>query len=134
MGNIFDNLGRNTVNISNRTFGYVCLWANSQSSPSITEENLVLYNSPDQTQKKYGFGQTFGGGEALAFNPDSPSIEFRADFFIGLKESVDAKGNEVITLKDINADLLDMGIDYVVRKVVKIHDGKMMLATLVKKR
>lgn len=132
MGNIFDNLAKQVVNVANETFGYVCTWINSQSSPAQSEVQKVLYNSPDQTRKKYGFGQTFGAGESLGFNPDSPSMEYRGDFFIGLRDSVRAGQSEYVNIKDIGSD--GPGVDYFVEKVSKIHDGNLMVAILKVKR
>lgn len=132
MGNIFDTLGEQVFDIAGKTFGYVCTWVNSQASPAQTEVQIVLFNDPDTTQKKYGFGQTFGAGEALTFSPIGPSMEYRKDFFIGLKASVDKKDAQYVNIKPINSD--EAGIDYYVRKVIGIHDGKTFLATLAVKK
>lgn len=128
MGNVFDNLGKKVFNIAGTTFGYVCTWIDSQSSPAQSEQRTVLFNDPNTTQKKYGFGQTFGAGQSLEFSPRGSSMEYTDDFFIGLKASVDNKGDEYVNIKELNSD--SIGIDYYVKKVIKIHDGKTLLASL----
>lgn len=132
MGNIFDSLAKTVVNIANETFGYVCTWANSQTSPAQIEVQQVLLNSPDQTRKKYGFGQTFGGGESLGYDSGSSSMEYRDDFFVGLMENVKGSKNEYVNIKEIGDN--GPGVDYFVNKASRIHDGKMIVAILTLKR
>ena len=128
MANLFDGLRKNMVDTVNTVFGHICTWVNSQSSPAETEQQKVLYNSPDQTQKKYGFGQTFGGGKSLEFEPAHPSIEYKAEYFIMLKQNVDDGIFEYVNIKEIGSD--GPGQDYFVRKVEKKHDGNTVLAIL----
>lgn len=132
MGNLFDGLAKKVVHIANETFGYVCTWTSSQSSPAQTEVQKVLINGPDVTRKKYGFGQTFGAGESLGFDVGAKSMEYSDEYFIGLMESVKSSNTEYVNIKEIGSD--GPGEDFYVRKATRIHDGKMIVAILVLKK
>lgn len=90
--------------------GYDASWTPTVGGP--TQNARVLFHNPTEnrtidTQAEY--------------EPYRFEMEYFADYFTGLKNSVDASGKEVVTVNDV---------DYNVRKVIAKSDGKQFVATL----
>jgi hypothetical protein len=119
--NIFDTLKKKAFDVVTNLMGYDASWTNSVSNVLLTAK--VGYKDPSEKQELSGID---------SWNPDQPFMEYRAGFFPGLKESVDAGVAEyVLITQQGDADSV---IGYFNVKEVKTKvDGDTFVARLVKK-
>ena len=119
--NIFDTLKTKAFDVVTNLMGYDASWTNSVSNILLTSK--VGYKDPSEKQELSGID---------SWNPDQPFMEYRAGFFPGLKESVDAGVAEyVLITQQGDADSV---IGYFNVKEVKTKvDGDTFVARLVRK-
>jgi len=119
--NIFDTLKTKAFDVVTNLMGYDAAWTSSVSNVLLTAK--VGYKDPSEKQELSGID---------SWNPDQPFMEYRAGFFPGLKESVDAGVAEyVLITQQGDADNV---IGYFNVKEVKTKvDGDTFVARLVKK-
>lgn len=113
MGNLFDSLQDNTVDVVTNTMGYPASWQPVAGGPVITA--AVLYNA---NTDKYDLSN-------MGYEPEKWRMEYRAPFFPGLKQSVDENVDEIVTIT-----LPDGDTEFFVRRVIAAFDGKTFIAYL----
>lgn len=119
--NIFDTLKTKAFDVVINLMGYDASWTSSVSNVLLTAK--VGYKDPSEKQELSGID---------SWNPDQPFMEYRAGFFPGLKESVDAGVAEYVLITQ-QGDT-DTVIGYFNVKEVKTKvDGDTFVARLVKK-
>lgn len=104
MPNIFDGPKKALHNLTARIMGYVAVWSE--------EMQKINYKGPSSERELSGFD----------YYPTVPEMEYFDGQFVGLKEAVDAGGNEEVSIETI-------GIFWV-RQVNKKYDGDTYTATL----
>ncbi len=113
--NLFDGLRDHAVAVVTHNMGYTATWSPADDSAQQVAE--VLYK--DATEKTDRFGET------VNFSEFDYQIEFSYLKFIGLKDSVDNGGKEVISVS------LPSGIkNFYVERVGKVADGSTSIAYL----
>lgn len=114
MGSAFDSLRNSVFDTTKAVFGRQAEWIAADGGASFS--GRVHFNNPTEALKVQGF----------EFQADAIEIEYREGEFAGLKERVDKRGtSETITIDST---------EYLVRQVVRIHDGSTYLARLVPKQ
>ena len=122
MGNIFDTLKIKAFDVVTNLMGYDAAWTGSVSNVLLTAK--VGYKDPSEKQELSGID---------SWNPDQPFMEYRAGFFIGLKESVDAGIAEYVLITQ-QREAEEVVVGYFNVKEVKTKvDGDTFVARLVKK-
>lgn len=116
MANIFDQLQVNTFDTVTKTMGYPASWLPAGGGPVQTAE--VLYK--DSTEKYELSNQDF--------DPLQWRMEYRYGFFTTLKNSVDNTATETVIISLPEGD-----VEFYVRRVDTIVDGKTFIAYLQKK-
>lgn len=111
MSNLFDGIRDTSFDIVTNTIGYDATWIPSDSSHPAGYTARVLFKYPESDRK-------LSGATYSSFNYE---MEYRRDFFPGLKLSVDATGTEQITVD---------GKNYHCRNVDVISDGNTFKAQL----
>lgn len=91
MENIFDSLKRQAFDVITNTMGYNASWLSSESG-SVLLAARVGYKDPSEKQELSGIE---------SWNPDQPFMEYRVDFFPGLKSRVDDGQLEFITISGV---------------------------------
>lgn len=86
--NIFDSLKRQAFDTVTNIMGYNATWI----SESIIYTARVGYYDPSEKQELSGID---------SWRPDEPFMEFRVDYFQGLKQRVDESNLEYITIEGI---------------------------------
>jgi hypothetical protein len=94
--------------------GYDATWTSSESGSSQLTAR-VTYKDPSEAQELSGID---------TWNPDEPFMEYRVDFFPGLKERVDSSKLEYV-------EILEIGW-FAVREVKTKFDGDTFIARLTK--
>ena len=107
--NIFDGLQDNCFDVVTTTMGYDATWSPSVGGP--TQTARVLFNNPTESRKL----------SEVEYDPYAYRMEYKMGVFNGLKESADANGTEVVTIK---------GQQYNVRQVAAKNDGNTLIAVL----
>jgi len=112
MRNIFDSLKRQAFDIVTKTMGYDATWLSSESGSTILTAS-VGYKDPSEKERLSGID---------TWNPDQPFMEYRVDFFTGLKARVDNGQLEHVTI---------VGVGYFsVKEVLTSVDGDTYVARL----
>ncbi len=86
--NIFDSLKTRVFDKVVKTMGYDAEWVSSESGISKTAR--VGYKDPSEKYELSGLD---------SWNPDEPFMEYRIEFFAGLKESVDKGRQEFVSIE-----------------------------------
>lgn len=89
--NHFDSLKRQAFDVVTQTMGYNATWQSSESG-SLLLSARVGYKDPSEKQELSGID---------SWNPDQPFMEYRVDFFPGLKARVDSAELEHVTIEGI---------------------------------
>lgn len=114
MENIFDSLKRRAFDTVTQVMGYNATWTSSESGSSELTAR-VGYKDPSEAQELSGID---------SWNPDEPFLEYRADFFPGLKERVDNKELEHVAI---------IGVGYfAIQDIRTKFDGDTFVARLLK--
>lgn len=111
MPNPFDNLRRMTFAAATTAFGEVATWAPSTGGLAVSAP--ILFKDPS-SDMSLAF---------VDFSHIKPVCEFPADAFPGLKDAVDERLRERLSIG---------GVFYFVTLVEAIHDGATYKATLVR--
>ncbi|MCO5238864.1 MAG: hypothetical protein M9904_02305 [Chitinophagaceae bacterium] len=112
--NIFDGMRDKAHDVVSNTMGYTASWLPSDSTDG--DEPLtarVLFNKPTDKEKVDGY----------EYDPYRYMMEYRNDFFPGLKDRVDSNRNETVFIS---------GIEYYVRSIAAKYDGNTLIAELYK--
>ena len=112
---LFDNMRKNVVAITEKVFGDVATWLDSEGA--VIFEGLVYYADAEKIA-------SLGDTEIANYSPYDIFIEYSIDQFQGLKNSVDSGNIEKLTIKEA---------EFLVRSIVAIADGNMFIAKLQKK-
>lgn len=110
-GSAFDALQNTMFETVKNQFGFSATWTASDSSQ--TWEGLVLFRNPTQVFELSGFGQ---------YDPTLWEMEYKFGDFPGLRELVDMRETQEVVTID--------GVQYYVRAVSTIYDGRTIKATL----
>lgn len=89
--NVFDSLKRTAFDVVTNLMGYNAKWTSSESGSSELTAR-VGYKDPSEAQELSGIE---------SWNPNEPFMEYRIDFFPGLKSQVDAGKLEHVTIEGI---------------------------------
>lgn len=112
MGNLFDGLESSAFDVVTNTMGYDAEWIPSNGSYPQGYTARVLFKNPEDDYK-------LSTANYSSFNY---KMEYRLDFFPGLKTTVDtAQTEETVTVN---------GLNYYVRGIDTKYDGKTYIATL----
>ena len=110
MENIFDSVKRKAFDVVTKVMGYNASW--------VTESGVLTarvgFKDPSEKQELSGIG---------SWNPNEPFMEYRIDFFEGLKESVDSGNLEFVDISGIGY--------FAVKEVQTKIDGETFVARLV---
>ncbi len=106
---LFDAIQSNLHNAVNNTFGVTAAWNPSNGGDEKTA--IVLFKDASETARMLG----------IEYDPQRPMIEYKIGDLTGLKESVNDKNDEILTIN---------GIEYGVNDVKAKHDGKTFFADL----
>ena len=109
--NLFDGMRDSSFDVVTNTMGYDATWIPSDGSYPLGYTARVLFKDPEAEQK-------LSGASYSSFNYQ---MEYRKDFFEGLKALVDATSSEEVTVNSIT---------YYVRDVSTKYDGNTLIATL----
>lgn len=101
--NPFDKYKMDVFDTVAKTMGYLATWGG--------ETAQVLFKEPTEKQKLF----------AADFDPNAYTIEYKKGVFAGLKQSVDEKNEEVVTIRDN---------EYNVQTVTQKFDGEIFEAKL----
>jgi hypothetical protein len=110
MGSRFDNMQRGAVEKVNNLFGFPAVWNPADSSPQQTA--TILFKDPTQLMELGGLNE---------YSAQNILMEYKTGDFVGLRESANGGGNEVVTID---------GTAYDVRQVNLKYDGKTFIAIL----
>ena len=119
MANLFEGIQDSLFDVVTNTFGVECSWipSNMEPDPETGETPAqtaeVLYKSPAEVSTLLG----------IEYQPETRYIEFKRSVFPGLKELVDAKEAETVTID---------GVVYWVRNAYPRFDGQTIIAELIK--
>lgn len=91
MANRFDSLKRTAFDVVTRNMGYNATWLPSGSTGEPYTAQ-VGYKDPSEKQELSGID---------SWNPDEPFLEYRVDFFPGLKAAADDRRLEVVEVEGI---------------------------------
>ncbi len=112
--NIFDNAKRHVFDVVTQVMGYDAKWTSSVSGSSELTAR-VGFKEPSEKQELSGID---------SWNPNEPFMEYRVDFFDGLKTRVDAGNAEFVEI---------VGIGYFAVKEVQTKvDGEVYVARLIR--
>lgn len=112
--NIFDGIRDKAHDVVTNTMGYTASWLPSDSADGAEPLMAkVLFNKPTGKEKV----------DEYEYDPYKYNMEYRNDFFPGLKENVDKKKNESVFISNV---------EYYVRAVHAKYDGNTMVAELYK--
>ena len=112
--NIFDNAKRHAFDVVTHVMGYDAKWTSSVSGSSELTAR-VGFKEPSEKQELSGID---------SWNPNEPFMEYRVDFFDGLKTRVDAGYAEFVEI---------VGIGYFAIKEVQTKvDGEVYVARLIR--
>lgn len=111
MSNLFDEIRDTLFDIVTNTIGYDATWIPSDGSNPLGYKARVLFKYPEADRK-------LSGATYSSFNYE---MEYRRDFFHGLKLSVNHTNTEVITVD---------GKNYYCRNVDVLADGNTFKAQL----
>ena len=112
--NIFDNAKRKAFDTVAQVMGYDAKWTSSVSGSSELTARVV-YKDPSEKQELSGID---------SWNSNEPFMEYRIDYFDGLKTRVDAGNAEFVEI---------IGIGYFAVKEVQTKvDGEIFVARLVR--
>jgi hypothetical protein len=103
MANVFDDAKRAAFDTVGMVMGYDATWSPSAGGPQQTAR--ILYKDPTEDKEL----------AMIDFSPNEYVMEYRVDFFTGLKLSIGSSNQEVITIAGKG--------DFYVRKVDAIFDG-----------
>jgi hypothetical protein len=109
--NAFDSLKRKAFDTITKTMGYDATW--NSGSGILTAR--VGYLDPSEKQELSGID---------SWDPDQPFMEYRIDFFTGLKESVDMGATEFVEIEGKGY--------FAVSQVRTKFDGDTYVARLIK--
>lgn len=113
MGSPFDILKKKTYGIVRGVMGVAASWLpNGAVVGTAPFTATVLFSNPTETFQRYGG----------VYDADAAMMEYFVDSFLGLRESVENRGNAEIVVVD--------GREYMVRTVTKKHDGDTYLASI----
>lgn len=110
-GSKFDAMQNALFEVVKDQFGFAASWTASDSSE--TWNGLVLFRNPTQVAELAGFGQ---------YDPTIWEMEYKFGDFPGLRELVDARISEEVVIID--------GVEYHVRAIASVYDGRTFKATL----
>lgn len=108
--NAFDSVKRVAFDVVTKVMGYDATW--NTGTEILTAR--VGYKDPSEKQELSGID---------SWNPNEPFMEYRIDFFTGLKESVDAGGLNFVEISGIGY--------FAVKEVQTKVDGETFVARLV---
>lgn len=112
--NIFDNAKRHAFDVVTQVMGYDAKWTSSVSGSSELTAR-VGFKEPSEKQELSGID---------SWNPNEPFMEYRVDFFDGLKTRVDAGNAEFVEI---------VGVGYFAVKEVQTKvDGEVYVARLIR--
>lgn len=117
--NLFDGLQRQAFSIVTNTMGYDAIWTPSDESPQQTARVLFKENS---VKGRYDVNYPKNEMDHRDYDPEVIRIEYHLGSFTGLKEAVDQKQDEKITINSV---------DYYASKVVGSVDGKNFIVDLL---
>lgn len=109
MENLFDSIQDTAFGIVSNTMGYNATWVPSNNAPA--QNARILFKDASQTAKLL----------QIEYDPARAIIEYKIGDFTGLKELVDSKSDEMITVS---------GITYGVNAIEAKYDGKTFYAHL----
>jgi len=112
--NIFDSLKRQVFDVVTQQMGYDATWTSSESG-SLELKARIGFKDPSEKQELSGID---------SWNPDEPFMEYRKDFFEGLKQRVDSGNAEFVDI--------DTKGRFAVVSVPTIYDGDTFVARLRK--
>lgn len=107
----FDALQKGMFNVVKNIMAFPANWTASDNSS--TWEGLVLFKNPTEKLSLSGFGE---------YDPNMWEMEYQEGDFSGLKDLVDGRS----TLEIVTID----GVEYYVKSVAAIYDGKTYKAIL----
>lgn len=110
--NVFDSLKLRVFDKVVGTMGYDAEWVSSESG--LSNFARVGYKDPSEKAELSGID---------SWNPDEPFMEYRTEFFVGLKEAVDAGKAEFV--------LIDGKGYFAVKEVKTKFDGDCFMARLI---
>lgn len=109
-GSPFDSLSKVVFDTTTSAMGYEATW--SPVGGGDTQTAKVHFNNPTEVVQRVG----------IEYNAEAWQLEYYEGDFEGLKEAVDARG----PAETIEA----AGKEWVVKTVIKKHDGKTYIAEL----
>jgi hypothetical protein len=98
--NLFDNVQEAAFDIVTTTMGYDATWTPSGGGPEKT--GRVLLNNPTESRKI----------AEVEYNPYEYYMEYKRGIFDGLKEAADANADEVVTIKNVEYDVLEVAAKF----------------------
>ena len=112
--NIFDNAKRKAFDVVTQVMGYDAKWTSSVSGSSELTAR-VGFKEPSEKQELSGID---------SWNPNEPFMEYRVDFFDGLKTRVDTGNLEHVEI---------VGVGYFAIKEIQTKvDGEVYVARLIR--
>jgi len=120
MGNIFDTLKTKAFDVVTNLMGYDAAWTHSVSDILLTAE--VGYLDPSEKAELSGID---------TWDSETPFMEYRTGFFLGLKEAVDAGQTEYVYITHRGEPDNYIGY-FAVREVRTKYDGDTFVARLIK--
>lgn len=112
--NIFDNAKRKAFDVVTQVMGYDAKWTSSVSGSSELTAR-VGFKEPSEKQELSGID---------SWNPNEPFMEYRVDFFDGLKTRVDTGNLEYVEI---------VGVGYFAIKEIQTKvDGEVYVARLIR--
>lgn len=112
--NAFDSLKNSAFDVVTKTMGYNATWQSSESG-SVLLTARVGFKDPSEAQELSGID---------SWNPDQPFMEYRSEFFPGLKDRVDDAQSEFVTIEGKGY--------FAVSEVKTKYDGDTFVARLIK--
>ena len=113
MASPFDNFKKTTFRHVRDIMGVAASWLPIGSIEGATPFlGKVLFSNPTETAQKYG----------AVYDAEAATMEYYKDTFPGLLEAVENRGITEIVIID--------GVEHMVKRVIKKHDGDTYLASV----
>jgi len=109
--NIFDSVKRSAFDVVSKTMGYDAVWI----TESETFNARVCFRDPSEKEELSGID---------SWNPNEPFMEYRIDFFPGLKEKIDSGKSEFVSILSIGY--------FAISEIRTKFDGQTFIARLIK--
>jgi hypothetical protein len=119
--NMFASLKAKTFDTVTHVMGYTARWTGSEAG--ILQTARVGFKDPSEKMELSGID---------SWNPDEPFMEYRAGFFPGLKEAVDAALPEFVYIYESLTPTEVLKGYFAVKEVKTKFDGDTFVARLIK--